>query len=81
MSSDYPEIVDETLKYKTISLKINYKNKLNHIGKSGGSFIKNIFPRINVIHMRKPKLIHNNKLNYIIILKNQIKRFVSAFYH
>ena len=81
MSSDYPEIVDETLKYKTISLKKNYKNTLIHIGKSGGSFIQNIFPGINVIHMRKPELIHNDKINYIIILKNPIKRFVSAFYH
>ena len=31
--------------------------------------------------MRKPELIHNDKINYIIILKNPIKRFVSAFYH
>lgn len=31
--------------------------------------------------MRKPPINNNNNLNYIIILKNPIKRFVSAFYH
>lgn len=80
MSCDYPEIIDETLKYKIISMKRNYMNIHIHIGKSGGSFIKNIFPTINSIHMRKPQIINNN-LNYIVILENPIKRFVSAFYH
>ena len=58
----------------------NYKRKLIHIGKTGGSFIRNILPNLKSIHMRKPALINNN-LNYIVILKNPIERFVSAFYH
>ena len=80
MSCDYPEIIDETLKYKIISMKRNYTNIFIHIGKSGGSFIKNLFPTIKSIHMTKPKIINNN-VNYIIILRNPIERFVSAFYH
>jgi hypothetical protein len=80
MNTDYPEIIDETIKYKCLCPKNKNQPVLIHVGKSGGSYIKNILPNLNCIHMRKPPL-HQNNVNYILILKNPIERFVSAFYH
>lgn len=52
-----------------------------HIGKCGGSFIKQILPKkIGKIHMRKPKMSSPN-YKYIIFIRNPLKRFISAFNH
>ena len=68
--------------YKIIMKILNNKNIIFlHIGKCGGSNIENKFPGIKSIHMNKPKLENTNNNKYVIILRNPIKRFVSAFYH
>lgn len=83
MDSDYPEILDRTLKYKKITNILRSKQfkliRFLHIGKCGGSGIRMKFPKIQRKHMKKPSLINNKK--WIIILRNPINRFVSAFYH
>lgn len=53
-----------------------------HIGKCGGSSVEYIFEKNNIeinkkIHVEKP--IYNNKCKYIILLRNPVKRFISAF--
>lgn len=53
------------------------KIKIIHIGKTGGTYIKNKFNFKNYHHKKQYKL--NDEL-YIIWIRNPIKRFVSAFY-
>jgi len=50
-----------------------------HIGKCAGSFISKQFPQLNRVHMHKPKFRQDQQ--YIIWIRNPIKRFVSAFNH
>jgi len=50
-----------------------------HIGKCAGSFITKQFPQLNRVHMRQPEFSHDHQ--YIIWVRNPIKRFVSAFNH
>lgn len=53
-----------------------------HIGKCGGSSVEYIFEKNNIkikekIHVEKP--VYDNKCKYIILLRNPVKRFISAF--
>jgi hypothetical protein len=53
-----------------------------HIGKCAGSTVEYIFEKNNIkikekIHVEKP--IYDNKYKYVILLRNPIKRFISAF--
>ena len=77
-SNDFPEIYDDTLKNKIIkNVIVNSKNLfLIHVGKCGGSSINKML-NISEYHLKKPifSMLHN----YIICIRNPIKRFVSAF--
>ena len=85
MSSDHPEIIDETLKNKTINnnIKDSAIGKKNiaviHIGKSGGSYLKTVFPNLMFYHRQTIKIPSN--YDYIIImLRDPLQRFISAYY-
>lgn len=78
MSSDHSEIIDETLRNKSLQRKLNVNNcKFLHIGKCGGTYFRHIFPHLKPVHMGKP----DNKSKYITMVRNPIDRFISAFYH
>lgn len=53
-----------------------------HIGKCGGSTVKNEldFKKIPHIHLHMYKAIYKPQNSYIIIIRNPIQRFISAFY-
>lgn len=59
----------------------NHLNKFVHIGKCGGSSIKKILSENNLkynhIHVQKPR--YNKNYKYLIVIRNPIKRFISAF--
>lgn len=53
-----------------------------HIGKCAGSTVEHMFEKNNIkikekIHVEKP--VYDNKYKYVILLRNPIKRFISAF--
>lgn len=78
MNTDYPEIQDKTLQYKHTSSVNN--TTFIHIGKSGGTSLKQSLPRyVSNVHMKKPISMSDTK--YIIWVRNPITRFVSAFHH
>ena len=58
-----------------------------HIGKCGGSSIRNILknplePKFNFFHLKRPDLDYQDDSNrYLFFVRNPIKRFVSAFNH
>lgn len=72
--------------YEKNKRKGNFPNTLNHfdlihIGKCGGSTVKRQLLLNNVsfnhVHIKKP--IYGSKKKYIIIIRNPIKRFISAW--
>jgi hypothetical protein len=67
-------------KYLEISnKKINKNLKLIHIGKCGGSTIRKLVKnKVSQYHLNRN---YKDNENYIIWLRNPIKRFVSAFYY
>ena len=77
MKTDHPELIDNTIRYKMNSIRKN--TVLIHVGKCGGSYLSKIFPGIKEIHMCQA--IFKTSNNFILILRNPIDRFVSAYYH
>jgi hypothetical protein len=55
---------------------MNKNYEFVHIGKCGGGTIEKLF-NLNQYHLRKP--VFNNKIKYIIWIRNPLTRFVSAF--
>lgn len=62
-------------------LDINQTYQLIHIGKCAGKSVKKELNKLNIkykkIHTKKPKYNSNHK--YIILIRNPISRFISAF--
>ena len=77
MSSDHPDLIDKTIMYKINTIR--RKTIFIHVGKCGGSYLNTIFPGINEIHMRQA--IFKTSNSFILIVRNPIDRFVSAYYH
>ena len=77
MKTDNPELIDNTIRYKINSIR--KKIVLIHVGKCGGSYLNSIFPGMKEIHMCQAIFKTNN--SFILILRNPIDRFVSAYYH
>ena len=51
-----------------------------HVGKCGGSSVKSVLPdTYKTLHATRPALGQNGK--YVVVIRNPIDRFVSAFYH
>ncbi len=82
--------INLSLKQK-VKIKLNKKNKNKlknkpfefiHIGKCGGTTLLTEFKNnkllFNHIHLRKFN--YNPKKSYVIVIRNPIKRFISAFY-
>ena len=75
------------------TIKSNYKTRfiryfnekkiaLIHVGKCGGTSVKKELnlKKINYIHIHMFKAEYNPNYKYVIILRNPVKRFISAFY-
>lgn len=65
-----------TYKYGNFDYLIKPHIKLIHVGKTGGTFIKERY-EFNDIHLKVP--IFNQYTYYIITIRNPLTRFVSAF--
>lgn len=80
-SSDYGEVLDLNMRTKVIMRK-RKECIFVHIGKCGGSYLRSVFPDLNVIHMSKltPGKI-SELYAFIILIRNPISRYVSAFNH
>tara|TARA_A100000164_G_scaffold219285_1_gene194616 strand:- start:2725 stop:3582 length:858 start_codon:yes stop_codon:yes gene_type:complete len=73
-------------KLNSLAIREKYKEEFVfiHIGKCGGTtFINNLIENhksIKIFHMKRPTLnIRNNNKKYFFIIRNPLKRFVSAF--
>ena len=77
MKTDHPDLIDNTIRYKINSIR--KKTVLIHVGKCGGSYLNKIFPGIKEIHMCQA--IFKTSNSFILIMRNPIDRFVSAYYH
>ena len=60
MNSDHPDIIDETLKYKTINKKL----KFSHIPKTTGTYIENLGKEKNLNWGRNDNYLKKLKNSY-----------------
>lgn len=76
--SDHSEIIDNDLRIRKL-ISLNKNPLFIHIGKCGGSYLRNKFKGLEFVHAKKASYKKDNKYTYIFSLRNPLNRFISAF--